>query len=180
MKIDRKKSGVLAYIGVGSNIGDREGAIKKAKKSLCGYGIKLLRMSPIYESEAWGLREQPRFLNAVFEVRTPLSPHALLIALKDIEKKLGRKKGVRWGPREIDLDLLYYGDQIVISQALIVPHIDLHTRPFVLLPLNDLAPDFVHPVLKKTNRQLLEALSDEEKTSCWVYQMVREDERREL
>lgn len=180
MKDHEKKSGELAYIGVGSNIGDREGAIETAKKSLCGYGISLERVSPIYESEGWGVREQPCFLNAVFEVRTPLSPHAFLIALKDIERKMGRRKNVRWGPREIDLDILYYGRKIVISQALVVPHIDLHLRAFVLFPLNDLAPDFLHPVLKKTNSQLLRALSDEDRLSCWLYQGVREDEKSGL
>ncbi len=165
----------LVYIGVGSNMGDRMGAIENAKKGLCGYGISLVRMSSIYESQPWGLRDQPNFLNAVFEVRTSLPPHGLLIALKDLERKLGRKKGKRWGPREIDLDILYYGKRIVVSQALIIPHIDLHLRPFVLYPLTELSPNFLHPVLKKTNRELLEALTVDEKVQCWVYEHVREE-----
>lgn len=176
MKGEKKRRGELVYIGVGSNLGDREKAIERARKKLCGYGVSVSRVSELYESKAWGMRDQPDFLNAVFEAYTPLSPHALLMALKDLEKKMGRRKGPKWGPREIDLDILYYGEKVVVSPALIIPHLELHLRPFVLLPLLELAPDFVHPVLKKSTRQLLGDLDPQEISSCWEYKKATKDE----
>jgi 2-amino-4-hydroxy-6-hydroxymethyldihydropteridine diphosphokinase len=127
----------LAYVGLGSNLGDREGAIRRAAEL-----IGAARLSSIRETEPWGFESQPPFLNAVAElVAEPLSPRQLLDHLLDVERRLGRERiGSRWGPRTIDLDLLLYGDRVVDEPGLTVPHPLLHERLFVLEPLAELAP----------------------------------------
>jgi 2-amino-4-hydroxy-6-hydroxymethyldihydropteridine diphosphokinase len=131
----------LAYIGIGSNLGDREEIIRRAAAL-----IGARRLSSIVETEPWGYEEQPRFLNAVAEVEPPLEPRPFLGLLLDIERSLGRERvGPRWGPRTIDLDLLLYGDRVVAEPGLTLPHPHLHERLFVLTPLAELAPDLVVP-----------------------------------
>jgi 2-amino-4-hydroxy-6-hydroxymethyldihydropteridine diphosphokinase len=127
---------VLAYVGLGANLGDREAAILAAADRL-----DATRLSTIRETEPWGYAEQPPFLNAAAEVETELSPRALLDRLLEIERSLGRLRlGPKWGPRTIDLDLLLYGDDVVDEPGLIVPHPRLHERLFVVEPLNELDP----------------------------------------
>jgi 2-amino-4-hydroxy-6-hydroxymethyldihydropteridine diphosphokinase len=126
----------LAYVGLGANLGDREAAIRRAADL-----IGVVRLSPIVETEPWGYADQPRFLNAVAEVETELSPRLLLELLLDVERRLGRERtGPRFGPRTIDLDLLLYGDERISEPGLEVPHPRLLERLFVLEPLAALVP----------------------------------------
>jgi 2-amino-4-hydroxy-6-hydroxymethyldihydropteridine diphosphokinase len=127
----------LAYVGLGANLGDRQGAIRRAAEL-----IGAQRLSTIRETEPWGVAEQPRFLNAVAELDTGLAPQALLARLLEVERELGRvRDGERWGPRTIDLDLLLYGTRTIEERGLTVPHPHLHERLFVLEPLAELAPE---------------------------------------
>jgi 2-amino-4-hydroxy-6-hydroxymethyldihydropteridine diphosphokinase len=134
---------VLAYVGLGSNLGDRECAIREAARL-----IGARRLSAISETEPWGNEQQPRFLNAVAELETELEPLALLDLLLDVERQLGRERdGTHWGPRAIDLDLLLYGDRVLAEPGLNVPHPFLQERLFVLEPLAELAPEASVPGL---------------------------------
>jgi 2-amino-4-hydroxy-6-hydroxymethyldihydropteridine diphosphokinase len=131
----------VAYVGLGSNLGDREAQITRAAELL---GAQ--RLSTIVETEPWGYEAQPKFLNAVAEVETELDPRAMLDQLLDVERQLGRERiGPRWGPRTIDLDLLVYGDLILDEPGLTVPHPELAQRLFVLEPLAELAPSLEIP-----------------------------------
>jgi 2-amino-4-hydroxy-6-hydroxymethyldihydropteridine diphosphokinase len=141
----------LAYIGLGSNLGDRKAFLERAIRRL-----QPLRVSRIVETEPWGRTDQPRYLNAVAEVSTDLEPGALLEELLSVERDLGRVRGERWGPRTIDLDLLLFGDREVRSEALTVPHPFLARRRFVLEGLAELCPDRAVPGLGRTVRELLE------------------------
>ena len=126
----------VAYVGLGSNVGDREALVRRAAGLI---GAK--RLSSVIETEPWGVADQPAFLNAVAEVETTLDPQALLDRLLAVERSLGRERtGRRWGPRTIDLDLLLYGDVELDEPGLRVPHPFLHERLFVLEPLAELAP----------------------------------------
>ena len=126
----------LAYVGLGSNLGDREALLRRAAEL-----IGALRLSEIRETEPWGYVTQPRFLNAVAEIETELPPRRLLDHLFDVEARLGRERiGPKWGPRTIDLDLLLYGDEVIDEPGLVVPHPRLLEREFVLEPLADLVP----------------------------------------
>ena len=130
-----------AYVGLGSNLGDREQLIRAAAEL-----IGAIRLSPLIETEPWGLEDQPRFLNAVAEVETALEPPAFLTFLLDVERRLGRERiGPRFGPRTIDLDLLLFGDRTVDEPGVVVPHPRLHERRFALEPLAELAPDLEIP-----------------------------------
>lgn len=126
----------IAYIGLGSNLGDREAQIRRAAEL-----IGAQRISTIIETEPWGYGNQPRFLNAVAEIDTPLTARQLLVYLLDVERRLGRERiGPKWGPRTIDLDLLLFGDAVIDEPGLQVPHPRLAERLFVLEPLAELAP----------------------------------------
>ena len=131
----------LAYIGLGSNLGDRERLIREAAEL-----IGASRLSSIVETEPWGYMEQPTFLNAVAELETALTPRQLLDHLLDVERRLGRERvGHKWGPRTIDLDLLLYGDETVDEPGLVVPHPRLLEREFALGPLAELVPEHKIP-----------------------------------
>jgi 2-amino-4-hydroxy-6-hydroxymethyldihydropteridine diphosphokinase len=131
----------IAYVGLGSNLGDREATVRHASEL-----IGARRLSKLFETEPWGLVDQPRFVNAVAEVETPLDPHGLLHELLDVERKLGRERiGPQWGPRTIDLDLLLFGEEVIDEPGLVVPHPYLHERLFVLEPLADLDPELEIP-----------------------------------
>jgi 2-amino-4-hydroxy-6-hydroxymethyldihydropteridine diphosphokinase len=142
---------VFAYIGLGSNLGDRREMISRALERL-----RPRRVSTIVETEPWGVADQPRFLNAVAEIETELEPAELLNRLLDVENGLGRVRREKWGPRTIDLDLLLYGDRQIDSDSLSVPHPRLPERKFVLEGLAELCPDRVVPGLDRTVRELLE------------------------
>jgi len=145
-----------AYVALGSNLGDRAGYLLLALAELSRLPkTRLLRLSPVYETDPVGPPGQGPYLNAVVELESGLAPEALLHALLAIEARAGRKREVRWGPRTLDLDLLFFGAKVLDLPGLKLPHPELHRRPFVLRPLADLAPDLVHPVLKKTVAELL-------------------------
>ena len=149
------------YLGLGSNLGDRAGYLRQACENLAPE-VNLLRASSVYETPPWGYADQPAFLNQVVEVQTSLEPEDLLAKLKGIENDLGRIKTFRYGPRSIDLDILFYGDCVYHSENLDIPHPSLAQRAFVLVPMNELAPDFVHPKLNLKISELLDRLKDRE------------------
>ncbi len=143
------------FLGLGTNLGDRARNLARAR-SLLPPQVVILAVSPIYETEPWGLKEQPRFLNQVVQVHTTLPPQALLDYLKAIERRMGRDfQQVRYGPRVIDLDILAYEDRIVNTAQLQVPHPRLEQRAFVLIPWADLAPQWRHPVTGQTLTAML-------------------------
>src|ERR1041385_1837774 len=146
-----------AYVGLGSNLGDRAGYLLLAVRGMLDAGFDVIRLSSIYETEPVEYEEQPAFLNLVAELRgsTLPSPEQLLARLLRIEYALGRKRDVPMGPRTIDLDLLIFKNQRVDTEFLTVPHPRLHCRRFVLVPLNELAPNLIHPVFQKPVRELL-------------------------
>lgn len=142
-------------IALGSNLGDREMNLKTALVKMKERGMYIEKLSSFVETEPYGYTDQPKFLNAVCLVETDLPPRALLNTLLAIEREMGRVRTVKWGPRVIDLDIVFYEDLIVNEEGLIIPHPDAHNRLFVLEPLSEIAPDLVHPVLKKTVQELL-------------------------
>lgn len=148
------------YISLGSNIGDREKYLSDAMWEMEHSGIRVVRKSPIYQTEAWGVTDQSPFLNQVIEVTTCLSPQDLLNTLKSIEKKLGREIRGRWLQREIDLDILYYNTQIVRLPHLTIPHLHVRERRFVLIPLRDIAGDFRDPQTSQSIDQILNHIED--------------------
>jgi 2-amino-4-hydroxy-6-hydroxymethyldihydropteridine diphosphokinase len=149
------------YIGLGSNLGDRQQHLETAKRSLDALPeTRLLRTSEAHETDPVGQEDQGAFLNAVAELDTRLGPWMLLEQLRRIERESGRQRHTetRWGPRTLDLDLLLYGDRVIDHAGLTVPHPRMMERRFVLGPLVELAPEAVHPKLKRTAKELLEAL----------------------
>jgi 2-amino-4-hydroxy-6-hydroxymethyldihydropteridine diphosphokinase len=131
----------LAYVGLGSNLGDREGLIRRAADL-----IGATRLSSLRETDPWGHEDQPKFLNAAAELETPLAARQLLVFLLDVERRLGRERiGPRWGPRTIDLDLLLYGEETIDEPGLVVPHPRLREREFALGPLSELVPSLKIP-----------------------------------
>lgn len=138
----------ICYIGFGSNVGDRLGHILRAIESMKDYG-EIKNISTVYESQPWGFKNQSSFLNGVVEFETWLNPIDLLKALKSTEQSLGRKPRERWGPREIDLDILLYENHIIMLSFLKIPHPYLTERDFVLFPLLEVAPELTHPISGK-------------------------------
>ena len=154
------------YIGFGSNIGDRLARIQNAIRALSETeGITLQKISSVYQTEPVGYETQAQFLNGVAAIQTDLPPLSLLHILKDIETAVGRRQRIRWGPREIDLDILIYGDLCLQTEKLIIPHPEMHRRRFVLAPLAEIAPNLVHPVFQETVQSLLEHLEDDKSVS---------------
>ena len=145
------------YIALGTNLGDRLANLRTAIQSMPPE-VKVLAESHVYETPPWGYEDQPAFLNMVIKAETKLEPEPLLKYLKQLEVELGREQNIRWGPRLIDLDILFYDDLVLASPPLVIPHPRLHERAFVLVPLADVAPDLIHPVLKQSVRDLLVAI----------------------
>lgn len=145
----------LVYLGLGSNLGDRAASIQAALAELPSYGLKVLRVARLYETEPWGLTDQPRFLNSACIAKTTLPPLRVLQAAKAVERALGRTPTRRWGPRAIDIDLLLYDSVILDSAELTLPHPGLLHRVYVLVPLAEIAPNVPHPI---THRTMLEHL----------------------
>ena len=145
------------YFSLGTNMGNREANLQEAVNRLEAF-CKVQRCSAIYETQPWGFTDQPVFYNQVIEVQTQLKLPHLLPAIKRVEVELGRQPNFRYGPRLIDIDILLYGSQVFISDALTVPHPMLDQRVFVLVPLVELAPDLLHPVSGRSMQSLLTGL----------------------
>jgi len=161
-------STVTAFVGLGSNLGDRPTHMRQAVGRLtAGPHVELDRASSLYETApVGGPADQGWFLNAVVAIRTRLSPGTLLQACQQVETELGRVRGERFGPRTIDVDVLFYADRIIETAELIVPHPRLHERRFVLVPLAEIAPDLLHPALGRSMSALLAALSPTDAVRC--------------
>ncbi len=155
------------WIALGGNIGDREGYLKKALELMEKRGIKPVLISSFIETKAYGKTDQADFINAVCKAKTNLSPLELLHTLLDIEKTLKRVRIIKWGPRTIDLDILFYEDEVLKTEELTVPHPEMEKRSFVLKPLSEISPEKLHPVCKKTVKTLLDNLELSEETA-WL------------
>lgn len=171
MVLPQDVSGVICFIGVGSNLNNPVEQCMNAfhRLSLEG-GIRVLRRSSLYRTEPVGFSEQDWFVNAVVEIRTILSPCELLDSLHKIEDAMGRVRGPKWGPRTIDLDILLYGQEIIMEEFLQIPHRELHKRRFVLEPLCELASYVIHPGFGVSVRGLKDRLDEENKVYfCELY-----------
>jgi 2-amino-4-hydroxy-6-hydroxymethyldihydropteridine diphosphokinase len=149
-----------AYLLTGGNIGNRLEYLSKAKEEIrkrCG---NVLQESSIYETAAWGMEEQEAFLNQVLKIETSLNPEHLLKSILQIEEELGRKRNLKYGPRTIDIDILFFNDEVVDQQGLKIPHSQIQNRRFVLVPLNEIAPNKIHPAYQKSVSQLLDECPD--------------------
>ena len=153
-----------AYLGLGSNLGDKETYLNQAVKALDETrGCQVEKVSSYLVTEPYGGVEQDDFLNACLCLKTYLSPEELLKRLHEIEQDAHRERSIRWGPRTLDLDILLYDDLILETEELILPHMDMENREFVLKPLSEIAPNLRHPILHKTMRQLADQLAAKEK-----------------
>lgn len=149
------------YLSLGANLGDREAALREALSQLGAAGIRILRVSSLYETEPRDVPDQPWFLNAVVEAETELFPKQLLARTQAVEQAMGRKKTRPKGPRSIDVDILLYGNAVVDTETLVIPHPRMHERRFVLEPLAELAPELRHPVMRMTVREMLAGVQDQ-------------------
>ena len=143
------------YLGLGSNLGNRKNNLEDAVGLIAEFAV-IKKCSSIYETEPWGLKDQPKFLNQVLLVESTLEPNEILSHLKRIEQQMGRKKSVRYGPRLIDLDILFFDELIMNSADLTIPHPRLTERAFVLVPLAEISPQLNHPQYHKTIKTLLQ------------------------
>ena len=148
------------YLLFGSNLGERAANIANAITLLDNQGIKAIKLSSLYETEPWGNTEQGKFLNRVGKFRTTATAGVLMKTILRIEADMGRKRTIKWAPRLIDIDILFYGNHILSQKDLEIPHPELEKRKFALIPLAEIAPDFVHPVLKKSIKELLAECHD--------------------
>ncbi len=146
------------YIGIGSNLGDRGLNCRRSAELLMQRGIIITKESSLYETDPWGVKDQPLFLNMAIEIETDLKPGDLLRTLKDIEEEMGRGETFRWGPRIIDLDILLFDELVVDEENLKIPHPYLHRRDFVLDPLCEIAEHVRHPVFKESIGELCQRL----------------------
>ncbi len=153
----------LAYVGIGSNLGDKIDQCQKAiSEILAIHGHRLIAQSSFYKTRPVGFLAQDWFINGVIQIETNLEPLELLRKLKEIERKMGRKETVRWGPRLIDLDLLLYDDLEMKTEELEIPHPRLKERQFVLIPLVEISPNLIHPTFKKTMKELLLEIQEDQ------------------
>ena len=153
VEIKRKRHRV--YIALGSNIGEREEYLRTAVSELDNaYGCHVAQVSGFRNTAPYGVTDQEDFLNACLELETLLPPRELLVLLHEIEKKAGRVREKRWGPRTLDLDIIFFDDAVISDAGLRIPHVDMQNRDFVLAPLCEIAPDMLHPLIKKSVAEL--------------------------
>lgn len=148
----------IVYIGIGSNLGNREKNCAHAIELLKKKGVIVNKSSSLYKTEPWGIKDQPEFINMAIEIETDLKPYELLAVLKKVEAEIGRKKSYKWGPRPIDLDILLFSNIIIDEDNLKIPHPLMHEREFVLRPLQEIAPDLIHPLFRMKVSELLRQL----------------------
>jgi len=154
---------MLAYIGIGSNLGDKVANCRRALEAIgADPRNRLGQCSPLYRTEPVGKRDQDWFINGVAAVETSMTPQEMLEFLLSVEDRMGRVRQEKWGPRIIDLDILFYGEMVLDGNNLQIPHPRLRERRFVLIPLKDIAPDLIHPVFRRNISQLLSELKAEE------------------
>lgn len=159
----KEKNRNRIFIALGSNLGDRTGTIQNALSDISRDVGIIINCSSFYESEPWGEKDQNGFINAMCELETDLLPVELLHQLRIIEQKYGKTSLRTWGPRTLDLDIIYYGKKIIVEKDLIIPHHNMYLRNFVLAPLAEIAPEFIHPILKKKTKSLLRDCPDTNK-----------------
>ncbi len=150
----------VVYLSLGSNEGDRTSWLEKALELTAASCGNIVKRSEVYETAAWGITDQPDFLNMAICIETMKTPEELLTAILNVETTLGRHRTVKWGPRIIDIDILLYDAVTMDSPDLVIPHPFMQNRRFILIPLAEIAPDVVHPKLHKTIRQLLAECPD--------------------
>ena len=156
--------GIVSLVGIGSNLGNPVGNCLRAIEIVSSLDrVKLIQKSSLYRTEPVGFSGQEWFVNSVIEIKTVLSARSLLKALQQIESSMGRIRGAKWGSRTIDLDILFYNQNIVENDELVIPHPELHKRRFVLVPLCEITPYFVHPVFGVSVKELLNGLRDKSK-----------------
>ena len=148
------------YLLIGGNIGNREEALAKACMLIGDQCGEVMNISSLYETKAWGKNDQPSFLNQALEIRTRLKPLQLMQQILNIEKQIGRIRKEKYGPRTIDIDILFFNDEIHNYPSLTVPHPEIQNRRFVLAPMNEIAASWIHPVFKKPIAELLEECPD--------------------
>ncbi len=146
------------FIAIGTNLGNKEKNVQQSIEKIVQNNIHITKKSAIYKTMPYGYKDQPLFLNCAVQAETMLLPKELLYTLLSIEKQMGRVRKIHWGPRVIDLDIIFYDNLIINTPDLKIPHPDMQNREFVLKPLCDIAPGFVHPILHKTMKQLLKDL----------------------
>jgi len=148
------------FLLLGSNSGDRFGQLRMAVEFIEKEIGSIITKSKVYETAPWGKADQPHFLNQIIKIDSPLLPDELLVKVQLIERRLGRTRLEKWGERSIDIDIIYFGDKMVDSSKLIIPHTHIAERRFVLVPLAEISPEFIHPILQKSNTELLKECKD--------------------
>lgn len=162
-----------SYLGLGSNKGERLNYIENALSEISKIkNTKLIKSSSIYETEPWGNTEQDDYLNSTVEIDTSLEAEVLLRELKEIEKRLGRTENKKWFEREIDIDLLFYGREIIQTNFMKIPHPQIENRKFVLTPMKEIASEFIHPLLNKSISQLLKETKDKLKVTKYTTRKI--------
>lgn len=157
---------MMVFLGLGSNLGRREEHLSKGL-ALLARSLEVVATSSVYETEPWGFSEQPPFLNLVCQVSTDKAPEELLLFCQEVERQVGRTPTFRYGPRVLDIDILDYGGMVMIRPGLVLPHPGLEERAFVLVPLAEIAPGWVHPILKKSAIELLAEVPGKEGVRPW-------------
>lgn len=158
----------MIYLLLGTNLGDRIQMLNRAIDLIAERVGTVVLQSSLYETAPWGVTDQPDYLNQVLTVDTKLKPEELLVQTQAIEQELGRVRLAKWGARVIDIDILYYDQFILQTDTLTIPHPFLHQRRFTLVPLDEVAPDFIHPILHKTTRELLAECEDRSEVTLFL------------